>query len=157
MSTHTSPPKIPSVPTGTPASEWATTTESILTSGSVKQVDSPSSTGQGKHEVPVMNADSLNTPTPGHEFPGSYPQDLDKHEPQESTSSNSGSIGASVMHAAKQYMPKKVEQTVAYARQTAATYLPLPQTIKDSIASYWCALISTLLYRSVFELIAYSP
>ncbi|KAF9241297.1 hypothetical protein BU15DRAFT_31056, partial [Melanogaster broomeanus] len=120
----------------TPASERATTTESVLSSGSVKRVDS-ASPNQGKREVPVMSA--TNPTTPGPEFPGSYPKELDIQEPQASKESTSGSnshslpTGASVLHTAKQYMPKKVEQTVEYASQTAATYLPIPQTIKDSV------------------------
>ncbi|KIK93309.1 hypothetical protein PAXRUDRAFT_522319 [Paxillus rubicundulus Ve08.2h10] len=126
MSSRTTPPEIPFVPTGPPAQEWANATESILSSESVKQA-----TG----DVPAVSATKLVTPS--LELPGSYPKELEKESELTSGSDSRGRpIGASVVHAAKQYMPK-VERGVEYASQTAAAYFPIPQNIKDTVVSYW--------------------
>ncbi|KAF8836540.1 hypothetical protein BDN67DRAFT_974039 [Paxillus ammoniavirescens] len=136
MSSRTSPPEIPSVPTGPPAQEWANATESILSSESVKKAtggDRPTDEAMG--DVPAMTATKLVTPE--LELPGSYPKELNKEsELKTDSDSKDRPIGASVVHAAKQYMPQ-VERGVEYAGQTAVAYLPIPQNIKDTVVSYW--------------------
>ncbi|KIJ05849.1 hypothetical protein PAXINDRAFT_20919 [Paxillus involutus ATCC 200175] len=138
MSSRTTPPEIPSVPTGTPAQEWANTTESMLSSGSVKKAtDGDHPADQAMGDVPAMTATSAKLATPELELPGSYPKELEKESELKPGSDSKGQpIGASVVDAAKQYMPK-VERGVEYASQTAVAYLSIPQNIKDSVASYW--------------------
>ncbi|KAG2139802.1 uncharacterized protein EDB93DRAFT_1089992 [Suillus bovinus] len=81
-----------------------------------------------------------NLSTPGHEFPGSYPREHEQELQEQSRGDGSDgpAAGTSVVQAAKQYMPEPVERTVEYAGQAAATYLPIPQGVKKSVASYWC-------------------
>jgi hypothetical protein len=132
------PPKITSLPAGTPSGEWANKTESMLQPNTV--TTDPAMTATSKpEEHPVTTTTNLNTP--GHEFPGSYPKELgnsgqEQQEPQ--SNGSEGSPMASVVHAAKHYMPDNVERTVEYAGQTAAAYLPIPQGFKDTVNSYWC-------------------
>ncbi|KIJ64212.1 hypothetical protein HYDPIDRAFT_167957 [Hydnomerulius pinastri MD-312] len=139
MEIHNAPPKIPSIPAGTPATEWADKTESILSSESAQ--DDLAGQGESQPQVPIRT--TTNVSTPGHEFPGSYPKELEHQEtqgskgPKSGDNSNNPPMGASVVHAAKQYMPNQVERGVEYASQTAAAYLPIPQGIKDTVVSYW--------------------
>ncbi|KAG1751864.1 hypothetical protein EDB19DRAFT_1628245 [Suillus lakei] len=81
---------------------------------------------------------TTNMSTPGQEFPGSYPRELEQKQQQQSRGDGSeGPVNASVVQAAKQYIPEPVERTVEYAGQTAAAYLPIPQGVKETVASYW--------------------
>jgi hypothetical protein len=82
---------------------------------------------------------TTNLSTPGHEFPGSYPREFEQELPEQQSRGNGSGGSASVVQAAKQYIPEPVERTVEYAGQTAAAYLPIPQGVKKTVASYWCA------------------
>ncbi|KAG1790451.1 uncharacterized protein HD556DRAFT_1242409 [Suillus plorans] len=86
----------------------------------------------GQH--PVATTTNLNTP--GHEFPGSYPRELEQ-EKSRGDGSEGPAAGASVVQTAKQYMPEPVGRTVDYASKTAAAYIPIPQGVKKTVASYW--------------------
>lgn len=135
--TNNPPPKIPSVPAGTPSGEWANKTESMLQSNTIT-TDPAMKTTPKSEERPTTTTTNVNTP--GREFPGSYPKELLEQEQRESQDDGSeGPPMASVVHAAKQYMPDNVERTVEYAGQRAAAYLPIPQGFKDTVTSYWCA------------------
>ncbi|KAH7920434.1 hypothetical protein BV22DRAFT_803002 [Leucogyrophana mollusca] len=126
------PPKIAAVPSpGTPSNEWATNTTSMLTSESTDSKNLPVTT-------------TTNISTPGHEFPGSYPKELEvpsthreRSGSEDSRKNGAAPMGASVVHAAKQYMPDPVERGIEYTGQTAAAYLPIPQGVKDTVVSYW--------------------
>ncbi|KAH7882569.1 hypothetical protein F5I97DRAFT_1816644 [Phlebopus sp. FC_14] len=126
------PPKIPSVPSGTPASEWASTTQSVLSTDSVGQ---PPAT----HSQPTPSKPDVTTPG----FPGSYPKERSDQQTQSTqergeTEQHAGpgpSVGTSVVQTAKQYMPSQVERGVEYAGQAAAPYLP--QGVTDTVVSYW--------------------
>lgn len=134
--TSNPPPKITSVPAGTPSGEWANKTESMLQSDAITTDPAMKSTSKSE-EPPITTTTNLNTP--GHEFPGSYPRELEGQEEQ--VPQGNGSEGppmASVVQTAKQYMPDNVERTVEYAGQRAAAYLPIPQGIKNTVTSYWC-------------------
>lgn len=89
---------------------------------------------------PVTTTKKLSTP--GHEFPGSYPREFEQELPKQHACgdvSEGPAAATSVVQTAKQYMPEPVERTVEYAGQTAAAYLPIPQGVKKTVASYWCA------------------
>jgi hypothetical protein len=77
--------------------------------------------------------------TPGHEFPGSYPRELEQELQQQpgGDGSKGPATATSVVQAAKQYIPEPVERTVEYASQTATAYIPIPQGVKQTMASYW--------------------
>ncbi|KAG1824281.1 hypothetical protein EV424DRAFT_1320723 [Suillus variegatus] len=79
---------------------------------------------------------TTNLSTPGHEFPGSYPKELEQ-EQSRGDGSEGPAAGASVVQTAKQYMPDPVGRTVDYASKTAAAYIPIPQGVKKTVASYW--------------------
>ncbi|OAX37475.1 hypothetical protein K503DRAFT_231918 [Rhizopogon vinicolor AM-OR11-026] len=136
--TSISPPKITSLPAGTPSGEWADKTESMLQSDTII-TDPAMKTTPKAEEHPITTTTNVNTP--GHEFPGSYPKELESEEQeQREPRVGNGSEGppmASVVHAARQHMPDNVERTVEYAGQRAAAYLPIPQGIKDTVNSYW--------------------
>ncbi|KAG1750545.1 uncharacterized protein EDB91DRAFT_1045900 [Suillus paluster] len=75
------------------------------------------------------NTTTANLDTPGQEFPGSYPGEPEQEQQQQPR--GDGSEGpttvASVVHAAKQYIPEQMERTV----ETATTYIP--QGIKNAV------------------------
>jgi len=131
--TNNPPPKITSVPAGTPSGEWANKTDNMLQSTTIP-------TDPAMKQAPKSDERPAAITTPGHEFPGSYPKELEEEQQRESRDNGSeGSPMASVVHAAKQYMPDNVERTVEYASQRAAAYLPIPQGIKNTVTSYWCS------------------
>ncbi|KAH7911464.1 hypothetical protein BJ138DRAFT_1006528 [Hygrophoropsis aurantiaca] len=94
-----------------------------------------SDAGDSKLNKPALNT---NVSTPGHEFPGSYPRETEAPSNHTNGDSKNGPMGASVVHAAKQYIPDQVERGIEYTGHTAAAYLPIPQAIKDTVVSYWC-------------------
>ncbi|KAG1809083.1 uncharacterized protein BJ212DRAFT_1484575 [Suillus subaureus] len=130
------PPKITPVPAGTPSTEWASKTESLFQPNVVTPDPAMRATSKPEQH-PITPTTNLNTP--GHEFPGSYPREPEQELQQQSRDDGSEgpAAAASVVQAAKQYIPEPVERTVEYAGQTAAAYLPIPQGVKDSMASYW--------------------
>ncbi|KAG1763950.1 hypothetical protein EDD22DRAFT_776577 [Suillus occidentalis] len=133
--TNNLPPKITTVSAGTPSTEWASKTESMLQSDTI--TPDPAMRPTPKPERPVTTTTNLSTP--GHEFPGSYPREFEQELPKQHSlgDASEGPAAASVVQAAKQYMPEPVERTVEYAGQTAAAYLPIPQGVKKTVASYW--------------------
>lgn len=75
------------------------------------------------------------------------PKDLEKEQAQPSkeskptTTRDQPSIGEKVVQTARQYVPEQVGKIVEYATQTAAaaaSYLPIPQGVKDTVSSYLC-------------------
>ncbi|KAG2344822.1 hypothetical protein BDR05DRAFT_961225, partial [Suillus weaverae] len=129
------PPNITSVPAGTPPTDWASKTESMLQSDVVTPDPAMRATPKPEQH-PVTTTTNLNTP--GHEFPGSYPREFEQEQQQQPRGDGSeGPMATSAVQAAKQYMPEPVERTVEYAGQTAAAYLPIPQGVKKTVASYW--------------------
>ncbi|KAG1846919.1 hypothetical protein C8R48DRAFT_732338 [Suillus tomentosus] len=127
------PPKITPVPSGTPPAEWASQTESIIQSDVVTPNPAMRTTPK-PGQRPVTTTTNLSTP--GHEFPGSYPRELEQ-EQSRGDESEGPAAGASVAQTAKQYMPDPVGRTVDYASKTAAAYIPIPQGVKKTVASYW--------------------
>ncbi|KAG8215374.1 hypothetical protein J3R82DRAFT_8972 [Butyriboletus roseoflavus] len=112
MSTGYAPPTIPSVEVGTPPREWS---ESRLPGNADEK---------SREESQVL-------------------KELEKRQAQPREESEQTrdhpSIGAAVVQPAKQYVPQQVEETIEYATQAAAaavSYLPIPQGIKDTVASY---------------------
>lgn len=134
--TNNLPPKITTVPAGTPSTEWASKTESMLQSDIVTP-DPAMRTTPKPEQRPVTITTNLSTP--GHEFPGSYPREFEQELPKQLSCGDAaeGPAAASVVQAAKQYIPEPVERSVEYAGQTAAAYLPIPQGVKKTVASYW--------------------
>jgi hypothetical protein len=133
------PPKITTVQAGTPPTEWANKTESMFQSDSDVVTPDPAMRATPKPEQhPVTTTTNLNTP--GHEFPGSYPRELEQELQQQpgGDGSKGPATATSVVQAAKQYIPEPVERTVEYASQTATAYIPIPQGVKQTMASYWC-------------------
>ncbi|KAG2143702.1 hypothetical protein DEU56DRAFT_792096 [Suillus clintonianus] len=133
------PPTITPVPAGTPPTEWANKTKSMFQSDVVTPDPAMMATPKPEQpEHPVTTTTNLNTP--GHEFPGSYPRELEQEQERQQHTRGNGSegpAGASVVQTAKQYIQEPVERSVEYAGQTAAAYLPIPQGVKNTVASYW--------------------
>lgn len=131
------PPTIPSVEVGTPPKEWS---ESVLASSPTEDTPATSS------EIPGKVGD----PKIADEQPREESQvlrELEKHQAQPRGESKptrgQPPMGATVVQTAKQYVPQQVEKTFEYATQAAAaavSYLPIPQDIKDTVASYLCEL-----------------
>lgn len=121
---------------GTPSTEWASKTESMLQSDVVTP-DPAMRTTPKPEQRPVTTTTNLSTP--GHEFPGSYPREFEQELPEQHSrgDGSEGPAAASVVQAAKQYIPEPVERTVEYAGQTAAAYLTIPQGVKKTVVSYW--------------------
>ncbi|KAG1873882.1 hypothetical protein F4604DRAFT_1765672 [Suillus subluteus] len=130
------PPKITPVPAGTPPTEWASKTKSILQSDVVTP-DPAMRVTPKPEQHPAITTKNLSTP--GHEFPGSYPREHEQELQQQSCGdgSESPATATSVVQTARQYISEPVERTVEYAGQTAAAYFPIPQGVKNTVASYW--------------------
>ena len=127
MTTGHPPPTIPSVETGTPL-EWS---ESILASGVAK-------------DTPVTSSGGADNPNMTEEKSRKEPQ-VAKDESKPTTTMDQPSIGETVVQTAKQYVPDQVGKAVDYATQTAAaaaSYLPDPQGIKNTMSSYLSMLSS---------------
>ncbi|KAG0701656.1 hypothetical protein DFH29DRAFT_925718 [Suillus ampliporus] len=121
--TSNTPPKISPVPAGIPAVEQAKKTmfqSDIIT-------PDPAMKTPKSEEYPTTITTNLNTP--GREFPGSYPRELENLEQEQEQQPRGGgsegpSMATSVVQAAKQYI--HVERTV----ETASAYISIPQGIK---------------------------
>jgi len=94
-------------------------------------------------EHPIITTTNLSSP--GHNFPGSYPEELENVEQEQHRNGSEGpTVTDSVVHAAKQYMPDHVERSFEYAGKKAAAI----QGVKETVVSYFCACDSDPLSRA---------
>lgn len=127
MTTRHTPPTIPSVETGTPPTEWS---DSVLASKPPRDT------------LPTLSNISGSPNTAEDE--SQVRKDPENHQAQPSDKSKP-SVGRTAVQTAKQSVPEQVGKTVDYATQTAAaaaSYLVIPQGIKDTVSSYLCELLS---------------
>ena len=107
----------------TPANEWAAkTTASLRPDSEIRNFDD----GNKEHERAGLT-------TPGPDFPGAYPGDLD--EPNAFTTGDAKNAAIGVLHKAKQYIPTQqdVEKAMLTASETAKHFLP------NAVTSYFRA------------------